>query len=133
MSDFLGYLHDVSGGASQSDIARAANVGQATVSRWANVRPSAEAMAALARAYHRPISELMIAAGYMDADTTITHGYRISLDAYSHDALLRELARRLDRMSDRPGTINQWKEDPNPDDYDLAAGSVARPNHDPAD
>lgn len=130
MSDFLGYLHDVSDGALQADIARVAHVGQATVSRWVNVRPSAEAMAHIARHYHRPIGEVMIAAGYLDTDEPAAGGHRAPLREYTHSALLRELERRLDaQTSDPRGTITSpadYGKEPVPDDYDLAAGDVTR-------
>lgn len=128
MTDFLGYLHDVTGGAQQKDIARAAQVNQATVSRWTTIPPSAAAIANIANHYRVPVAEIMVAAGYLDADHA--RPIRAPLATYSHTSLLRELERRLDAQpSDPQGTITspaQYGEEPHPDDYDLAAGDVRR-------
>lgn len=126
MSDFLGYLRDISNGDPQIRLAQVSGASQTTVSRWATVRPNAEAIVALARHYQRPIAEVMVAAGYPEAAHSPSGRARTPLSEYTHSALLRELERRLDaRSSDPSGTISspdQYGEEPTPDDYDLAAG-----------
>lgn len=136
MSSFLDYLEEISGGASQSDIAKAADVQQSSVSRWRRgSAPSPEAVAKLARHYSRPFPEMLYRAGLIteDSATALRINGGVSLSDFHHNALLRELQHRLDGMSDSPATIREVEEDPNPDDYDLAAGTVARPDDQPAD
>lgn len=133
MSDFLGYLHDVSGGAQQQDLPRVAGVGQATVSRWNSVQPSASAIARIARHYRVPVAEVMVAAGYLDV--TDARPVRAPLSTYSHVSLLRELERRLAEVLDPDATISspaQYGEEPTPDDFDLAAGDIRRPADPPS-
>lgn len=137
MSSFLDYLEEISGGASQSDIAKAADVQQSSVSRWRRgSAPSPEAVARLASHYGRPFPEMLYRAGLITEESAKAH--RIDggskLSSYPHAALLRELQHRLDSRPSAPeDKIGSREEDPNPDDYDLAAGTVARPDDQPAD
>lgn len=136
--DFLGYLDRISGGAPRSQIAKHAGVSGSTITRWDpsrpdHIKPKADAVIAIAHHYGEPPLEALIEAGILteqDARVTVTSR---SLSEYDHTALLRELQHRLDGMSDAPARIRAVEEDPNPDDYDLAAGTVSRPDDHAAD
>lgn len=137
MSSFLDYLADISSGASQRDIAHIAGVEQSTVSRWKRgSMPSPESVVRLATHYGQPIPEALHHAGLITEDTAKRMRLRQSprLSDLPHDVLLRELSRRLDRMSAPDGPITSpadYGEEPDPDDYALAAGDVARDPNDP--
>ena len=137
MSTFLDYIDEISGSESQSTIARIAGVDQSNVSRWKKgSTPSPEAVIRLAQHFRRPVPEALHRAGLISQETATS--LRVTnapgLADYPHAALLRELERRLDRMSPAPEIISETEqEDPNPDDYDLAAGHVQRPDDRPAD
>lgn len=136
--DFLGYLHRISGGATRAQIAKHAGIAASTVTRWDSsrsdhIKPKADAVIALAHYYGEPPLEALIEAGILteqDARVTVTAK---SLSEYDHSALLRELQHRLDAQPSHPAESIKSEEDPNPDDYDLAAGTVARPDDRPAD
>lgn len=136
-TDFLGYLDRISDGATRAAIAKAAGVSGSTVTRWDPTRddyipPRADAVIALAYQYGVPPLEALIAAGILterDARVTITDR---PLSDYTNASLVRELERRLE-MSHPTPMIGDRQEEPNPDDYDLAAGNVARPDDQPAD
>lgn len=137
--DFLGYLERITGGATRAQIAKHAGVSGSTITRWDparedHIRPKADAVIAIAHHYGEPPLEALIEAGILteqDARVTVTAK---SLSEYDHAALLRELQHRLDGMSAPTHKIgSREEEDPNPDDYDLAAGTVARPDDQPAD
>lgn len=136
--DFLGYLDRISGGATRAQIAKHAGVSGSTITRWDPsrtdyIRPKADAVIAIAHHYGEAPLEALIEAGILteqDARVTVTSK---SLSEYDHTALLRELQHRLDGMSAPVHKIGSTEEDPNPDDYDLAAGHVDRPDDRPAD
>lgn len=137
--DFLGYLDRISNGATRAQIAKHAGVSGSTITRWDPsrsdyIRPKADAVIAIAHHYGEPPLEALIEAGILteqDARVTVTSK---SLSEYDHNALLRELQHRLDSRPSAPeDKIGSREEDPNPDDYDLAAGTVARPDDQPAD
>lgn len=131
MPDFLSYLHDISGGATNVELGRIAGVSHTSVGRWSRSAPSPEHVTTLARHYARPVVEAMVAAGYLTAEDAHAREVRVPLSEYPHHQLLRELERRLDeaRSSDPHGTITSpqhYGEEPRPDEWDLAAGDVAR-------
>src|SRR5690606_27047529 len=127
--DFLGYLDRISGGATRTQLAKHAGIAASTITRWDpdradHIRPRADAVIALAHHYGQPPLEALIEAGILterDARVTVTAK---SLSEYDHGALLRELQHRLDARTSHPAESIQSEEDPNPDDYDLAAGHV---------
>lgn len=136
MSSFLDYLDEISGGETQAGIAAAAGVQQSSVSRWRRgSAPSPDAVAKLATHYGRPFPEMLTRAGLITEESA--QALRIAtgtnLSAYRNAALLRELERRLEARASDPAESIQSEEHPNPDDYDLAAGTVARPDDRPAD
>ncbi|MDT5067650.1 MAG: hypothetical protein QOK02_3805 [Mycobacterium sp.] len=94
------YVGTVTGNATQKDIATATGIDQSSISRWqrGSNSPRAEAVVALARAYHRSPVEALVAAGYLSSDevgvvelTTLAG----DLTVVSIDSLLGELRRRL--------------------------------------
>lgn len=136
MSSFLDYLDEISGGDTQASIAAAAGVQQSSVSRWRRgSAPSPEAVARLAQHYRVPFPDMLLRAGLITEDTAqaLSIGGGTQLSDYGHTALLHELQRRLDAHPSHPTESIQSEEDPNPDDYDLAAGTVARPDDRSAD
>lgn len=138
MSDFLGYLDRISGGEQRQRLARIAGVSPSTITRWDPsradaIQPKADAVIALARHYQQAPLEALVEAGIVTAEETQLREVSAPLADYPHTSLLRELQRRLDQMSLPSGNIRGQKEDPSPDDYDLAAGHVDRPHDRPAD
>lgn len=128
---FLGYLRDISGGATNVEIAKIAETSHTSVGRWSKSTPSPEVVVRLARHYGRPPVEAMVAAGYFTAEEARVGTVRLPLSAYPHRELLHELDRRLVQSSHHDRTINSpadYGEEPTPDDFDLAAGHVARPD-----
>lgn len=57
------YVQRISGGASQSEIARRIGLTSASVSRWRHSAPQPDNVRAFARAYGRPALEALVAAG----------------------------------------------------------------------
>lgn len=139
MSDFLGYLANVSGGEQRQTMAKIIGVSPSTVTRWDPTRadyypPKFDHVITLARHYQRPPIEALIAAGLITPEDARGQVVERPLASIPHAELLRELGQRLDRMSvptEKMGT--PYREDPRPDDYDLAAGRVARPDDQHAD
>lgn len=129
MSNFLDYLRDISNGAPNTEFARVTGVNKSTVGRWDHIAPSLDAVRALARHYGKPVIEVMVRAELIDPrDVNAT--VQANLTEFSNHALLREIERRMGpQTSDAPETISSpadYGEEPTPDDYDLAAGKVAR-------
>ncbi|MBQ1444113.1 MAG: helix-turn-helix transcriptional regulator [Renibacterium sp.] len=92
------YLKATAPAAQQRDIAQAAGVDQATVSRWqrSGVPPRPENVAAFARAYRRPVLEAFVAAGFLSNDEAKERPRgRPRLDLIEDAELLAELGRRL--------------------------------------
>lgn len=134
MRTFLDYAREISDGASNTALAKIAGVNKSTVGRWAEgLDPTTDAARRIAHHYGRPVVEAFIHGNLLAPGDIATREVRIPLSEYPHGALLRELERRLDaRSSDPSGTISspaQYGEEPTPDDYDLAAGTVARDHH----
>lgn len=133
MSTFLDYLDEISGGATQTDLAKAADVDQSNVSRWKRgSKPSPETVIRLAHHYRRPVHEALYRSGLITEETAqrLRVGEVATLSDYPNAALLREIERRMEpRTSEVPDTITSpadYGEEPIPDDYELAAGTVAR-------
>lgn len=92
------YLKAIAPAAQQREIALAAGVDQATVSRWqrAGVPPRPENAAAFARAYQRPVLEAFVAAGFLSKHEAKERPRgRPRLDLIDDAELLAELGRRL--------------------------------------
>lgn len=136
--DFLGYIERISEGATRAQIAKIAGVSGSTITRWDptrndHIKPKADAVIAIAQHYGQAPLEALIEAGILTASDARIRVAAQSLSEYSHTALLRELQHRLDGMSPASAKIRQVEEDPSPDDFDLAAGHVDRPDDQPAD
>ena len=69
-----GYVQDVTGRASQQDIARRMGVAPSSVNRWKTSDPKPETVRAFAVAYERPVAEAFIAAGYLRAEDVTNAG-----------------------------------------------------------
>jgi transcriptional regulator with XRE-family HTH domain len=63
-----GYVQDVTGRASQQEIARRMGVAPSSVNRWKSSEPKPETVRAFAVAFERPVAEAFIAAGYLRAE-----------------------------------------------------------------
>ena len=125
MTDFFGYLTRITGGATRADIARAAGVSASTVTRWEHTPPKADAVIAVAQHWGAPPLEALIEAGILTPRDAAVRIADRSLSTFPHSALLRELERRLDRAA--------GEEELSPDDFDLAAGHIDRPDDIAAD
>lgn len=60
------YVQRVSGGESQSEIARRLGLSAAAVNRWQHTGPKPENVSEFARTYGRSVLEAMVAAGILD-------------------------------------------------------------------
>lgn len=103
------YLNRVTKRASQVEIAKAARVDPATVSRWklGKTIPSADSVIAVARHFRRNPVEALIAAGYLDkteAGTPIE--LRQSAAEISNDQLIELVTTRL-RAAPEPERANK--------------------------
>ncbi|WKK12000.1 helix-turn-helix transcriptional regulator [Rhodococcus ruber] len=101
------YVNRVSTRASQVEIAKAARVDPATVSRWklGKTIPSADSVIAVARHFRRNPVEALIAAGYLDkteAGTPIE--LRQSATEISNDQLIELITTRLRAAPDPRNT-----------------------------
>ncbi|MBY6367901.1 helix-turn-helix domain-containing protein [Rhodococcoides corynebacterioides] len=98
------YLIRVTDKASQVEIARAAGVDPASVSRWklGKNTPSADRVIAVARHFGRNPVEALVVAGYLQADEVdATVELAASAAALTDDELLTAIGRRLARAADR--------------------------------
>lgn len=92
------YLRTVAPDAQQREIAQAAGVDQATVSRWRRTEapPRPENVAAFARAFDRPVLEAFVAAGFLSASEANERPRgRPRLELITDTELLTELSKRL--------------------------------------
>ena len=94
------YVERVSEGATQVAIAAAAGVDKATVYRWkaAISLPKPEIAIRLARAYQRPVTEALVAAGAITAEEAALTEVVIEANVRDLDnqALVEEIKRRLE-------------------------------------
>lgn len=96
------YLNRVTDKASQVEIARAAGVDPASVSRWklGKNTPSADRVIAVARHFGRNPVEALVVAGYLEAgEVDATVELAASASALSDDELLTAIGRRLARAA----------------------------------
>lgn len=88
------YVQEVSGQASQTEIAKRLGLSQPGVSRWQTVPPKPESVITFARTYNRPLIEAFLAAEYLSAeDAAMTKVADAS--KLTNEELLTELRRRL--------------------------------------
>lgn len=134
MAQFLTYIRDISDGASNVELARIAGVNKSTVGRWDETLPNLEPVVRLARHYGRPVLEALVVADLITAEDVARTSRPLNVETLSNHAILREIDRRMTHVSDSPATIPSPEgEEPNPDDYDLTAGHIDRPDDRPAD
>lgn len=95
------YVERVSTGATQVAIAQATGVDKATVWRWKaeKARPKPEAVIEVARAYRRPVTEALAAAGFISSDEAGVTEVVIesSLSDLDDEDLIKEVRRRMTR------------------------------------
>lgn len=108
------YVTRVSEGALQKEIAARAGVEQSTVSRWkrGGSVPDPVPVAAFARAYHRPVLEAFIAAGFLTAKEAGERPLALPLSpltSLTDDELLDEVRRRMNQRgsSVRPTEVGE--------------------------
>lgn len=113
-TDWPTYLAALS--TNQSEIARAAGVATATVSRWTSrsTQPLAPQVIAVARAYNQSPVVALVAAGYLtreevEREVTLTPG--MSLAEFSELEIAQELVRRIEagettQISDQPINVS---------------------------
>lgn len=92
------YVQRIAGNATQEQIARSINVSTPSVGRWRTSTPRPENVAAFARAYHRPVLEAFIAAGFLttqEAGEQPTALPLSPLPSLTDDELLDEVRRRM--------------------------------------
>lgn len=98
VSTWSEYVHDVTHGAPQREIAARTTLNQGTISRWLNDRheqPGAAAVVILARAYGANVIEALVASGYITPEEAkLKARSRINLADVPTSRLIRELDRR---------------------------------------
>lgn len=129
---WLTWIREISGGANNRQIALKIGIAPSTVGRWQNYPPKIDAVADLARAYGAPITDGLLAAGYVKPGELSAPRVERNLGRFSASELLAELAQRVtnnDQYLSEHQPITSpadYGEEPSPDDFDLAAGNVAR-------
>lgn len=109
------YVQRVTGGASQAAIARAVQVDKSTVWRWTKntASPIPEVAIRFARAYGRPVTEALVAAGAITADeagvTTVV--VRTKPSELGDDELIEEVRRRMSRHNNPAEEIEHVPEE----------------------
>lgn len=125
------WIRDISDHASDRQVAQKIGIAPSTVGRWRDYPPKIDAVVSLARAYGVPVSDGLIAAGYVEPGELREPRLERDLGKFSAHELLAELSQRvtdngqeiLDKI-DGPG---DYGEEPTPSAYELAAGQITRP------
>lgn len=90
------YVQRIADGATNAEIAKRIGVTAPSVGRWSTGGPDPLKAAAFARAYHRPVLEAFVAAGFLTAGEAKQRPTgRASLSELGDDELVAEVARRL--------------------------------------
>ena len=96
---FWDYLMRITDGATGVTISRAAEVDAGNVSRWktGKTRPSAETVVKIARTWHRPPVEALVASGHLSADEVGGDVVEVAMSAgdLAVDDLIEEMRRRI--------------------------------------
>lgn len=95
---FWNYLMRITDNASGVAISRAAEVDAGNVSRWktGKTKPGAESVVKIARVWHRPPVEALVASGHLEA-TEVNGVVEVGLDIsqLTDEELLNEIKRRM--------------------------------------
>jgi transcriptional regulator with XRE-family HTH domain len=98
MSTWSEYVHRITAGLTQMQIAERSGLGQSAISSWLNetsTAPKADYVVKLARAFNQNVIEALIVAGYITADEAkVKTVMRTPLSQYSTDELLDEFRLR---------------------------------------
>ncbi len=108
------YVERVGKGAAQKDIAERSGIDAGALSRWKTgqtPRPSAELAIQFARAYGRPPTEALVAAGFITEDEAAQAiEVHRGLEDISSDDLIKEVRTRMaDRPARKKASGNQVK------------------------
>lgn len=95
MSTWAEYVERITRGASQTAIAERAGLSQSAVNRWRSATPKPETVAALARAYDRPVLEAFVAAGFLTKEDASLTEVRVAARDLTDDEFVEEMRRRL--------------------------------------
>lgn len=91
------YLQEITGGASNVEVARKVGFHESNMSKWnRGANPDVEFVVKIARAYRVNVLEALVAAGVITAPEAQLREVKIGLDDLTTAALARELAARLD-------------------------------------
>ncbi len=105
MGAWWDYVQQVSGGASQVDIAKKVDISSATVSRWKTNDAAGDPapVAAFARAYGHPVLEAFVAAGFLTEEEAGVTRVQLpnDLSRRSPDDIRMEIERLVDELRRR--------------------------------
>lgn len=94
---WIEYVSDIARGDTQTEIGYKTGVSGPSVSRWKESAPRPESVAAFARAYHRPVLEAFIAAGFLTEEEANQRpeSREPKLRTCTNEELLEEIVRRF--------------------------------------
>lgn len=128
---WITWIRDISDDAPDRQIAAKIDIAPSTIGRWKNYPPKIDALVKLARAYGVPVADGLVAAGYVQPGDLRTPRYERDLGRFTATELLAELEQRVSadgrRLHEQITGPSDYGEEPTPDDFDLAAGRIARP------
>lgn len=121
------YVRTIAGADTNVQISKKTGIGPSTISRWGTAKP--QDAIAFARGYQQPVLEALIAAGYITA-TEATADVAIEIqktDEISDSQFVTMLAQRLGVTIHTDMATRPDRKEPTPNDFDLAAGTIQRP------
>lgn len=133
---WITWIRDISDNASDRQVAQKIDIAPSTIGRWREYPPKADVIVKLARAYGAPVADGLLASGYVTAGDLREPRVERNLGRFSASELITELAHRVtdDEQQVAQGPVtspHDYGKEPSPDDYDLAAGTVARDHRGP--
>ena len=129
---WITWIREISDHAPNRHVAAKIGVAPSTLTRWKDYPPKVDEVVKLARAYGAPVADGLLAAGYVQPGELRAPRIERDLGRFTATELLAELGRRVtpDDHDVRQSISSpaDYGEEPTPDDFDLAAGTVARDN-----